>query len=170
MVPLKDVSNFWRTLKMPLINCKINLILIWSANCFLVAGAVANQVLAFTVTDTKLYVSVVTLSTQDNGKQLKQSESGFKRTINWNKDQSKMTMQARYRYLDFLVDPSFQGANGLFVLSFENEKDRRSYKRYYLPTVEVEDYNVMIIERNFFHQPVKTYLRTYGNIRKNSNW
>ena len=67
---------------MPLINCEIILILTWSKNCFLVAGTIANQEPTFTITDTKLYVPVVTLSTQDNVKLLKQLKSDFKRTIN----------------------------------------------------------------------------------------
>ena len=84
MVPLKYLSNFWRTLEMSLINCEIILILTWSKNCFLVAGTIANQEPTFTITDTKLYVPVVTLSTQNNVKLLKQLDSDFKRTINWN--------------------------------------------------------------------------------------
>ena len=68
MVPLKYLSNFWRTLEMPLISCVIKLILDWSANCFVIYTDVANQVPTFTITETNLYVPVVTLSTQDNGK------------------------------------------------------------------------------------------------------
>ena len=78
---------------MPSINCEINLILTWSANCFIVAGTVANQVPTFAITDRKIYVPVVTLSTQDNVKRLQQLKSGFKRTINWNKYQSKVKIQ-----------------------------------------------------------------------------
>ena len=70
MVPLKYLSNFWRTLEMPLINCEINLILTWFANSFIIDAQVNNQVLAFAITDTRLYVPVVTLSTQDNAKLL----------------------------------------------------------------------------------------------------
>ena len=66
MVPLKYLNNFWRTLEMPLINCKIELILDWSANCVIIYTNVANQVPTFTITETNLYVPVVTLSTQDN--------------------------------------------------------------------------------------------------------
>ena len=91
MVPLKCLSSFWKTLEKPLINCETNLMLTWSTICFLVAGTTANQVPAFTITDTKLYVPVITFSTQDNVKLLKQTESSFKRTINWNIYQSKMT-------------------------------------------------------------------------------
>ena len=70
------------------------------------------------------------------------------------------------RYLDFLIDASFQGVNRLFVLSFKNEDGRESYKQYYLPTVEIKDYHVMADGRIFFDQPIKKYLETYNNIRK----
>ena len=75
------------------------------------------------ITDTILYVLVSTLSTQDNVKLLKKIESGFKRTVNWNKYQSKIASQVQNRYLDFLIDPNFQEVDILFVLSFENEED-----------------------------------------------
>ena len=65
MVPLKYLSNFWRTLEMPLINCEVNLILAWSTNCVIIDTDVAGQILISTVTETNLYVPVVTLSTQD---------------------------------------------------------------------------------------------------------
>ena len=87
MLPLNYLSNFWRTLKMPLINCKFNLMLTWSVNCFLVAWTATNQVLKFEITDTKLFVPVVTLSTQDNAKLLEWLKSGFKITVNWNINQ-----------------------------------------------------------------------------------
>ena len=82
MIPLKYLSNFWKTFEMPLINCEINFQLKRSEKCILVAGTAVNQVSKFTITDTILYVPFVTLSTQDNVKLLKQLESGFKRTIN----------------------------------------------------------------------------------------
>ena len=78
MVPLKYLSNFWRTLEMPLINCEVNLILTWSSACILAAVDDANQTATFEITDTKLYVPVVTLSTQENTKFFQQLKSGFK--------------------------------------------------------------------------------------------
>ena len=74
---------------MRLINCEVNLILIWSTNCVIVYTNVANQVPTFEITETNLYVSVVTLSTHDNAKLLPQLKSSFKRTISWNKYLSK---------------------------------------------------------------------------------
>ena len=75
---------------------------------------------------------------------LEQLKPGFKKIINWNKYQSQVSTEIPKQYLDYLIDPSFQGINTLFVLSFENNKHRKSYKRYFLPTVEVKDCNVMI--------------------------
>ena len=89
MVPLKYLSNFWRSLEMPLINCEINLTLTWSTNCVIVSTNVANQNETFERTDTKLYVPVVTLLRKDNSKLLQQLKSGFKRVISWNKYLSK---------------------------------------------------------------------------------
>ena len=80
IVPLKYLSNFWRTLEMPLINCEVNLILTWSANCVIVYTNVANQGATFAVKEANLYVPVVTLSTQDNAKLLPQLKAGFKRS------------------------------------------------------------------------------------------
>ena len=89
IVPLKYLSNFWRTLEMPLINCEVNLILTWSSTCAIASVILANQAATFAITDTKLYVPVVTLSTQENTKFLQQLKLGFKRVINWNKYQNQ---------------------------------------------------------------------------------
>ena len=165
-VPLKYLSNFWRTLEMPLINLDVNLNLTWSATCFIIDNPIDGQEPTSTKTDTELYVPAATLSTQHNAKLLQQLKSGFKRRINWNKYEPKVTVQQRNRYLELLIDPSFQGVNRLFISSFKNNGDKTSYMRYYLPRVEIKDYNVIIDERNFFDQPVKGNLTTYDNIRK----
>ena len=166
MVPLKYLSNFWRTLEMPLINCEVSLILTWSSTCVLAAVGDANQAATFAITNTKLYVPVVTLSTQENTKFLQQLKSGFKRVINWNKYLSKPELLARNPNLNHLIEPSFQGVNRLFVLAFENDDDRTSDDEYYLPTVEIKDYNIMINGENVFDQPIKKNKVTYENIRK----
>ena len=80
MVPSKYLSNFWRTLEMPLINCESNLILTSSANC-VISNAAANQATAFDIADTKRFVPVVTLSIDDNAKLWQQLKSVFKRKI-----------------------------------------------------------------------------------------
>ena len=145
MVPLKYLSNFWRTLEMLLI------ILTWSSTCVITNSTGAG---AFAITDTKLYVPVVTLSTQGNTKFFQQLKSGFKGVINWNKYLSKPELLAQNPNLNHLIEPSFQGVNRLFVLAFENDNHRTTHDRYYLPTVEIEDYNIMINGENFFDQPI----------------
>ena len=93
MAPLKSLNIFCGTVEMSLIYCEVNLILIWSVNCFLMANAIDSQLPTFAITDSKLYVPVVTLSRQENAKLLKKLKSFLKRTINWNKYQSKATKQ-----------------------------------------------------------------------------
>ena len=73
------------------------------------------------------------------------------------------------QYFDYLVDSSFQGVNRLVVLSFENNVVRTGHTRYFLPAVEIKDYNVMINGKNFLNQPIKTDLITYYNLWKNGN-
>ena len=160
-VALKYLSNFRITLEM-----KINLILTWSITCFIIDNPIAGQERTFTIIDTNLYVPVITLSIQDNAKLLQQLKSGFKRTINWNKYELKLTVQAQNQYLDSVINPSFQGVNRLFVLSFQNNGSRTSYTIYNLPLVEVNCYNIVIDGRYFFEQPVKNNFITYDNIWK----
>ena len=108
---------------MQLINCEVNFILTWSPTCFISS---TNEETKFKITETKLYVPVVTLTTQDNAKLLQQLKSCFKRGINWNKYESNIKKFPQNRYLNPLINPSFQRVNRLFVLSFENENDRTS--------------------------------------------
>ena len=138
---------------MPIIKGEINLILTCSTNCVIVSTNVANQNATFEITDTKLYVPVVTLSTQDNSKMLQQLKSGFKRVITWDKYLSKPELLAQNPNLNHLVEPSFEGIKRLFVLAFEDDTQRISAKGYYLPNVELKDYN-MINGENVFNQPV----------------
>ena len=148
---------------MPLINCEVNLILTWSKDCVITNSEGEAK---FAITETKLYVPVVTLSTQDNAKLLQQLKSGFKRTINWNKYESSVKTFAQNRYLNYLINPSFQGVNRLFVLSFENENDRTSHSNFYLPKVEIKDYNVMADGKIFFDQPINSNLKRMKMLEK----
>ena len=95
---------------MPLINCEVNLILTWSRDCVITNSTGAEK---FKITERKLYVLVVTLSTQYNAKLLQQLKPGFKRTINWNKYESYIKTFAQNRYSNHLVNPIFQGINRL---------------------------------------------------------
>ena len=107
------------------------------------------MVCKFAITDTKLYVPVVTLSTQDNAKFLQQLKLSFNKVINWNKYLLKPELLAQNPNLNYLVEPH-----------------RTSSKGYYLPNVEINDYNVMINEENFFNQPITNNKVAYKNTRK----
>ena len=137
----------------------------WSANCVTISTDIANQVPTFAITKTNLYVPVDTLSTQENAKLLLELKSGFKRTISWNKYPAKPELLAQNANLNDLIEPSFEGVNRLFVLAFKNDDQRISNKRYYIPSVEIKDYNVMIDGKNFFDQPIKNDKVTYEIIR-----
>ena len=153
IVPLKYLSNFWRTLGMLSVNCEVNLILTWSSTCFISNSTSAGT---FQITDTKLYVPLVTLSAQDNFKLLQQLKSGFKSVIIWNKYLLKPELLRLNPNLVHLVEPSIQGVNRVFfLLAFENGTQRASHLGYYLPNVEIKNYNVMINEENFFDQLIK---------------
>ena len=163
MVSLKYLSNFWRTLEMPLINCEVNLILTWSSTCVITDSTGAGT---FEITDTKRYVPVVTLSTQENAKLLQQLKSVFERVINWNKYSSKPELLRRNANLNHLVEPSFQEINKVVVLAFAGDVQRTSHSNYYLPNVEIKNHNIMIDGENLFDQPIKNNKVTYENIRK----
>ena len=105
-------------------------------------------------------------STKDNANLLPQLKSGFKRTISWNKYLAKQELLAKNANLNHLIEPSFQGVNSFFLLAFEDDAQRIIRKRYYIPNVETNDYNVMIDRKNFFDQPINNMIKTYENIRK----
>ena len=98
---------------------------------------------------------VVTLSTKNDNNFLEQLNSGFKRTIEWNKYRSEMTNQTKTNHLNYLIDPTFTKVNRLFVLLFENEEDRTSFSKYYVPKVEMKGFDVLINGKSFFNVPVK---------------
>ena len=133
----------------------------WSKDCVITNSTGEGE---FAITETKLYVPVVTLSTKDNEELFQELKSGFKETISWNKYESSIKIFAQNRYLNYLINLSFQGVNKLLLLAFENENDRTS--TYFLPKVELKDYNVMIDGRNFFDQPINSMNKTYKNISK----
>ena len=106
----------------------------------------------------------MTLSTQDNAKLLQQLKSGFKKVVNWNNYLLKPKLLAPNPNLNHLAEPSFQGVSRLFVLAFENDTQRTSAKGYYLPNVEIKDYNVMINGENIFDQTLEKLLLVKGMI------
>ena len=166
---------------MPLINCKIHLELSWNNNCVMYgadtyAGGdnANNREAIFKITSTKLYVPIVTLSTKDNVNLTKQLNEGFKRSVYWNEYKSKIET----KILDndnttrFSLDASFQGVNRLFALAFGNTNngdskvERDSHRKYFLPRVDITNYNVLIDGRNFYDQPITDQIKKYDEIRK----
>ena len=195
VVPLKHLSNFWKTLDMPLINCEVFLTLTWSENCVLTDVTTQTAKAAqgdqqdqqyqqyqqyqqdparsainaptnatFQITDTKLYVPVVTLSTENDKKLLEQLRTGFKRTTKWNKYRSEMTNHTKNNNLNYLIDVTFTKVNRLFVLSLENENDRTTFSKYYVPNVQTKNFNVLIDGTSFFDMPTKNDEETYKQI------
>ena len=133
VVPLKHLSNFGRTLHMPLLNCEVSLTLTCSKDCALTdittrdavaaqGGNPARQTInvltgaTCKIRDTKLYAPVVTLSAENDNKLFEQLKTRFKRTIKWNKYRSEMSNQTRSNNLNYLIDPTFTKVNRLFVL------------------------------------------------------
>ena len=102
------------------------------------ATDVADQATTFSITDTKLYVPIIILSTRDNAKLFGQLESGFKRITKQNKYQPNVSTKRPNQYLNFLIDPGFQPVNRLFVLSLKDEAQRTSDKGYYLLNREIK--------------------------------
>ena len=152
-MPLKHLGNFWNSLNIPLINCEMSLTLSCSDSCVinsiekrLVRAAQGGnpavygdfpESAAFKIKDSKLYVPVVTLSAENDNKLLEELKTGFKRTIKWNKYRSEISNQTKNNNLNYLIDPTFPNVNRLFVLTFENEDDRTSFSKYYIPKVEI---------------------------------
>ena len=134
-IPLKYLSNFWRSLEITLINCKIELSLKWYERCILSsAGTAAN----FKITDAKLYVPIITLKTKDNTKLLKLLSEGFKRPIYWN--EYKVIPNKNYNANEYIrerLDASIQGVNRLFVFAYiggdgNNIITENSYQKHFL--------------------------------------
>ena len=135
VVPLKYLSNFFRSLGMSLINCKIKLNLTWKNKCVLSSNG-GNAV--FIINDTKLYVPVVTLSKEDNKDFIEQQNKGFQRSIYWSEYKTKKLnsdVDANvFKYIN--LDPSFQGVNRLFVMEYNRANGhpaRNGQQKYYLP-------------------------------------
>ena len=169
-VPLKYLSNFFRSLEMPFINCKIKLNLTWKKECVL-STDIGNAV--FIISDTKLYVPVVTLSKEDNNDFIEQQNKGFQRSIYWNeyktKEQTENADANVFKYIN--LDPSFQGVNRLFVMAYnntenDNQATRNDQQKYYLPRIDLKKYNVIIDGRNFYDNPIESDIGKYGELKK----
>ena len=162
---------------MPLINCRIHLELNWNNNCVMYGNNDNandnNKESTFKITSTKLNVPVVTLSTKDNVNLTKQLNEGFKRSVYWNEYKYKIETKTtdNDNITRFPSDASFQGTNRLFVLAFDNTNGdnkvkRDSHRKYFLPRVDITNYNVLIDGRNFYDQPISDQIKKYDEIRK----
>ena len=168
VVPLKYLSNFFRSLEMPLINCKIKLNLTWKKECVLSTDA-SNAV--FIINDTKMYVPVVTLSKEDNKDFFEQQNKGFQRSIYWNeyktKEINENTDANVFKYIN--LDPSFQGVNRLFVTAYnrvDGQPNRDDQQKYYLLRIDLHKYNVIIDGRNFYDNPTESDIEKYRELKK----
>ena len=171
-VPLKYLSNFWRSLEIPLINCKVELSLEWTKNSVLSggenvndSGAVANAgtAVTFKIPDAKLYVPIVTLSAEDNAKLSKLLSDGFERPVYWN--EKNVLSERNYNasaVIRELIDSSCQGINRLFVFAYAQIAAVNSHKKYFLPRVEIKNDNTEIDGRNFYAQTI--------NNRETNDW
>ena len=168
VVPLKYLSNFLRSLEMPLINCKIKLNLTWKKECVLSTDA-GNA--ALIINDTKMYVPVVTLSKEHNKDFIEQQNKGFQRSIYWNEYKTKEIKENAdanvFKYIN--LDPSFQGVNRLFVTAYnrvDGQPNRDDQRKYYLLRIDLNKYNVIIDGRNFYDNPIESDIEKYRELKK----
>ena len=168
VVPLKYLSNFFRSLEMPLNNCKIKLNLTWKKECVL---STDNGNAVFIINDTKMYVPLVTLSKEDNKDFIEQQNKGFQRSIYWNEYKTKEINENAdpnvFKYIN--LDPSFQGVNRLFVMAYNRangQPTRNGQRKYYLPRIDLEKYNVIIDGRNFYDNPIESDIEKYRELKK----
>ena len=125
---------------------------------------VSSESAVFKIKDCKFYVPVVTLSSGNDKILLEQLKTGFKRTIKWDKCRSENSNQTKNNNLNYLFDSTFTNVNRLFILTFENEDDRSSFSKYYVPKVEIKDFNVLIDGNQFSEIPVKNKEEIYEAI------
>ena len=111
--------------------------------------------LKFNITDCKLYVPVVALHEKYDNELLKELKTGINFDYIWGKYRTQIINQPSTNNLNFLIDPTFNNVNTLFVLAFPNEEDRYLFSNYYVPNVEIKDYNVLIGLQPFYDIPIK---------------
>ena len=174
VVPLKHLSNFWRSLETSLINCEVKLSLGWNENCILSTG---GQNPIFLITDAKRYVPVVTLLAEDNAKLSKLLSRGFKRSVYWNKYKVipnkfvEIAANNEEKTIRELPDSTYQVVKILFVLAYNNTADNNqvtidSFTRYFLSRVKIENYNIEIDGRKFYDQSINDSVKENNEIRK----
>ena len=168
---------------MPLINCKVKLLLKWIENCVLTtaeiganADATGTDSATLKITDAKLYVPVVTLSAKEHVKLVKTLNEGFKRPVYWNKykviDNKVVEIAAANaeKQIRELLDSSYEGVKR-FVLAYDNAVGNKqdfvdSFKEYFLPRVKIKICNIKVDGRNFYDQPINDSIKQYNEVRK----
>ena len=173
VVPLKYIRNFFRNLELPLINTKLYMELNWTKYSMLCNQ---NQNSIVQITKGELYIPVVTLNTENNNKLSELLSKRFERTVVWNEYTSKIERvtipQNDNMFRRTTLDTSFQGVSKLFAPADEtddietNANTEESRRRYYLPTAEIKDYDVLIDGRNFYDQNVNCSIVRYQELLK----
>ena len=153
---------------MLLVNCKVHLGLNWIEDCILSSSGDSAK---FEITDAKLHVPIVTLSTKDSANLAKQLNEGFKRSVCWKSYEikpGKVIEQGKNLYE--LLNASFQGVRRLFVLAYvvatNDEAGIKDNRKYFLPRGEINNDNVLIDGRNFYDQPINGLIKEYDEVRK----
>ena len=153
---------------MPLNNCRIKLNLTWKKDCVL--STAANNAV-FIINDTKLYVPVATLSKEDNKDFIEQQNKSFQRSIYWNEYKTKEINEDAdanvFKYVN--LDPSFEGVNRLFAMAYNRangQPTRNGKRKYYLPRISLDKYNVIIDGRNFYDNPIESDIEKYRELKK----
>ena len=169
-VPLKYLSTFWRSLKIPLINYKVELKLSWTKYCVLFAGGNDSpDNFIVTIKDTKLYDSVVNLSARGNQKVSKLLRKRFQRLVYWNEYKTRSNNKDIKNEFRHFLESNFVGVNGLFVLIYTTHGNNVKIfdaRKYYLPKGIIKNYNMIINGKSFYDQAIDCDKERYEEIRK----
>ena len=166
-IVVKYLCNIWTSLTLPLTSCEVELDLLWTKDCVLIERHSNITVVNFVITSTTLYVSVVTLSIIDNIKLLENLKQGFIRTISLTIYRSEITTQPKNNNAGYKIDPTYRNIIRLFVLSLknaDNDPTRNSFVKFYMPLVEVKDFNASINNKPFLINPSKTNKKRTKNL------
>ena len=165
-----------------MINTEIELILKWTRDCVLSGKATREEIaegddhvaevdtinrptdLKFNIKDCRLYVPVVTFQEKYENKLYEELKTGIYMDFEWAKYRSQAINQSATNNLNVLIDPTFNNVNRLFALAFANEEDRSTFSKYYTPTFEIKDCNILIDLKPFYEIPIKNKKQTYKAI------
>ena len=177
VVTLKYLSNFWRSIKILLSTCKVELKCKWIKYCVFSAGGKENDInedanannIIFTIKYTKFHVLVVTLSARDNQNLSELLRKVFEKSAFWNQYKTRSENKNVTNEFRYFLESGFAGANRLFVLVYTNERnnsERFNGQKYYLPKGIIRNYNVIIPGKNFYDQAIDSDIEPKEEIRK----